>query len=258
MVAFFDILWYNVARRVWVGYQLVLLKKVGDFMHGEGTDLEQLRIMADEAYEREQEAYSRYAEARDITRAARGEYDIARAEVDSAWALMNREYQLMTNRNIERDRVWRKYNSVKDNLRLQIDALKEERDEIYDEKQKYYRRMKSEYRYGSKRVAPVYGYKRRKLDRELIRIEREIHELHCQIRKARKAAEAEAPDSDSALFYLAKAAFESAKANRNLQETNYSGLSAEKNRLWDEFSEARLAYHKIRREYYELVNSKDV
>lgn len=210
-------------------------------------DLSFLRDRQFNIFKDEQDIYRSYEEAVNNTSYAFEAMNAAWIVRSSTREAMLRERHILEETTYRYEEHWHLYEVARDEIRHDINALKEYSN--YQHQQLLRCRMQAEFEYyhGDKRLAKEFAQEGRKHKEIRNNTNSEIRQLIQDIKDLREEYEArDVPEPDSSIYREAREKFKEAKAHHDAMHEEYEYWKAERNRLYGKikFMESNQSYKK--------------
>ena len=198
-------------------------------------ELDHLKIVEQDAFQRKQSAFQHYVAAKDRASKAYDEMEQAWQDRSFARNMMNCEFELNQQAWTQYRSVWDEYGRIKETNNPQIDQLRAEADFEHQAMQDAFNQASSEYEYGDKSMAPYYSEQGHEHKARRDDLNAEVSRLCQEVKDAKARAEWSASKPDNSAFRDAKERFESTKARHESKQAEFKRLKAERDHAKAEF-----------------------
>jgi hypothetical protein len=202
-------------------------------------ELDHLKAVEQDAFQRKQSAFQRYIASKDRASEAHDEVERAWQERSSTREEMNHEFERNQQAWEHYRSVWDEYGRVKEANNYQIDRLRADADYEHQAMQDAFNQASSEYEYGDKSLAPYYSQQGHEHKARRDDLNAEVSQLCQEIKDAKARAEWSASKPDGSAFRNAKERFESAKARHEHKQAEFKRLKAERDQAKAEFDSSQ-------------------
>lgn len=202
-------------------------------------ELDSLKSVEQEAFERKQRAWGIYLDLKKRCNSAHDTMEFAWHDRVLAREEMNSEYVIMQQARERSKQVWDEYGRIRDNSNYEIERLRAEADSEHRQMIECFEKASECYQFGDKSEAPYWsqqghGHKECRDD-----LNEEVRRLCEEVKSAKQDAERWGPKADASAFYRAKADFESAKAHHEDAQSKFKQLKTERDQAKTEFDSAQ-------------------
>ncbi len=205
-------------------------------------ELDSLKSVEQDAFERKQRAWKIYADLRERCSNAHDAMEFAWHDRVVAREEMNSEYANMQQARERSKQVWDEYGRIRDNNNNEIERMRAEADSEHRQMIECFEKASECYEYGDKAEAPYWSQQGHEHKERRDELNEEVRRLCEEVKSAKQDAELRAPRADSSAFLRAKADFESAKAHHEDAQSKFKQLKAERDQAKAEFDSAQAAY----------------
>ena len=205
-------------------------------------ELDSLKTVEQDAFERKQRAWETYADLRERCSNAHDAMEFAWHDRVAAREEMNSEYANMQQAREYSRQVWDEYGRIRDSNNYEIERVRAEADSEHQQMIDCFERASECYEYGDRAETPYWSQQGHDHKERRDELNEEVRRLCEEVKSAKQDAELRAPKVDASAFHQAKADFESAKARHEAAQSEFKRLKAERDQAKAEFDSAQAAY----------------